>query len=341
MDLDYEDDEIQFRDQLSISTQNNNAVPDQEDVVNSDEENENVSQQAKKGNRKFTEEKLMDNETDETEEINNARRLSSDDGEEVIEAACARLQQIMDSSEFSETASLIREHFGTLKKQQKGNHNNATMQDTDNNSEVTVYRNALLDHTMITEDNSNRLSSSSEELIKTSKERINTSEELVDQDQETNLTQPINRVEQIITDFIVENRPQQKAEKDARDKVKSTVRRVETAPRAGPSKEIMDIPRDEEDQVDKLVKQAENARTKMFSTPGRIQECELNLQKDYVHSTMVDDDYIVLVAHVDESLKEKIRIGDYVDLPKLLPRDRIAHQEDQRLQLVVRNGQSF
>ena len=40
-------------------------------------------------------------------------------------------------------------------------------------------------------------------------------------------------------------------------------------------------------------------------------------------------------------MQEKIRHGEYVDFSKLLPKDHITVEEDSRMELVVKNGQTY
>ena len=56
---------------------------------------------------------------------------------------------------------------------------------------------------------------------------------------------------------------------------------------------------------------------------------------------LVDKNYLLLGSHVELALQEKVKSGEYVDLAKLLPRERNLHSEDQRMELVNRGGQSF
>ena len=60
-------------------------------------------------------------------------------------------------------------------------------------------------------------------------------------------------------------------------------------------------------------------------------------------SAIVDEGYIVVGAHLDESMVSKIEKGEYVDFGKLLPKDRAttSPEEDGRIELVVRNGRTF
>ena len=54
---------------------------------------------------------------------------------------------------------------------------------------------------------------------------------------------------------------------------------------------------------------------------------------------MVDESYVMLGAHVDMSLRDKIAKGEYVDFTRLLPRDKAI--SDDRLELMHRGGQAF
>ena len=57
----------------------------------------------------------------------------------------------------------------------------------------------------------------------------------------------------------------------------------------------------------------------------------------------IDDQFFHVTCHVDQSMKEKIERGDYVDLEKLLPKPCTGGKQtnDNKLDLVYRDGQSF
>ena len=55
----------------------------------------------------------------------------------------------------------------------------------------------------------------------------------------------------------------------------------------------------------------------------------------------MDQDYIVIGAHIDKNTQQKIISGQYVDFSKLIPKDKILVEKDGRMQLVIKNGQSF
>ena len=56
---------------------------------------------------------------------------------------------------------------------------------------------------------------------------------------------------------------------------------------------------------------------------------------------MVDEDYLLVASHIDNLTFNKIITDDYVDFSKLIPKDRILQEEDQRLEVVVRAGHTY
>ena len=56
---------------------------------------------------------------------------------------------------------------------------------------------------------------------------------------------------------------------------------------------------------------------------------------------LIDDDYMAVGTHLDEQTKAKIELGEYVDLAKLLPRDKIKDEEDHQMEIINKGGQTF
>ena len=57
-----------------------------------------------------------------------------------------------------------------------------------------------------------------------------------------------------------------------------------------------------------------------------------------------DDDFFHLICHIESSLKDKIERGEYVDLDKLLPKDKYPQggmNDDEHLEWVHRDGGTF
>ena len=55
---------------------------------------------------------------------------------------------------------------------------------------------------------------------------------------------------------------------------------------------------------------------------------------------MYDDDFFLINEHVDPTLVPKIERGEYVDLAKLLPKEKVLY-DDGRLQMISKDGYSF
>lgn len=99
-------------------------------------------------------------------------------------------------------------------------------------------------------------------------------------------------------------------------------------------------------RVDTLIRDAENVKARMHDFQGmnipqnnfqeRVNRAgQLDLSQQFVHSAMVDEEYLVVAAHVDENLLKKIRNCEYVDFARLLPRDRVQQETDSRMQILT------
>ena len=83
------------------------------------------------------------------------------------------------------------------------------------------------------------------------------------------------------------------------------------------------------DRSKSLVRDAEQLRAKIFHAPGKnMQFAQVSVNKQFVHSMMVDENYMVVGGHLDEITYTKIVKGEYVDFPKLIVKDRLAQAED-------------
>ena len=93
----------------------------------------------------------------------------------------------------------------------------------------------------------------------------------------------------------------------------------------------------QEEKIDKMVWDAEKAKANIFSNQGKDIEGLYN----YEFTAKMDEDYMVIGAHVDESMQNKIIRGEYIDFGKLIPRDKIVMEEDKRMELIMKNGRAF
>ena len=106
--------------------------------------------------------------------------------------------------------------------------------------------------------------------------------------------------------------------------------------------------------AEQMIRNAEASRAQILGTPGKDKQFPADLWNsegndtrnklelnNFLHSAMVDEDYLAIGAHVDETLQKKIISNEYVDFARLLPRDRLAVEEDHRMEMVNKDGMSY
>ena len=250
---------------------------------------------------------------------------------QVVDEAVTKVQDLIKNSGILETASLIKKHFGEQGKIHTMTNSGV---ETDENkdesqSEITIYHNAVVNETV------KRVSTSSEDETpnNTSDEQPmevdnydNDDEEFMGSacdgifsEQKKDTTREVTRTKDLKDDKKKETR----APIDQERPSTSTGRTHDT------NKYDYKTP---EEIAERMVKEAESAKIRVLQPPGN----EFNIQ-----SALIDEEYMHLTSHVDENIQQKIQKGEFVDLAKLLPRDRVISEEDQRMNLVMRDGKSF
>ena len=96
-----------------------------------------------------------------------------------------------------------------------------------------------------------------------------------------------------------------------------------------------------EDRADKQIREAKAAKAHMLATKGTLSAGIIDTNKRFVHSAMVDEDYLLVALHVDSITFGKIVRGEYVDFAKLLPKDKVLQEEENKLEVVMRGGKTF
>ena len=269
---------------------------------------------------------------------NNKRKMDEEDKQEVINETLARVQVMFDRSGIMEMAKLIKQHFGdkggkNFMDNENSNQSNASR------SEVTIYKNVVPN--LIPKNlgvDARRQSSSSEE------EGINISDEMIDCEADS---------QNLMHEFIVEQRQRNRRESGGHCNEDEEPRpSTSRAPTQGKDEREQQASTEYEDRADRMIQEAENVKAKIYQTAGeslsrfmidsdKNAKQGFNVNNSFIHSAMVDQDYLVLAGHIDPSLQEKIAKGEYVELAKLLPRDKLATEEEQKLQVVIKNGQTF
>ena len=98
-------------------------------------------------------------------------------------------------------------------------------------------------------------------------------------------------------------------------------------------------------QAEEMIREHENRKIRMLGTPGNYGWDSNNRffggnATAVQHSTVVDENYMLVGGHVDQALRDKICRGEYIDFARLIPRER-NFSEEPRLELVNRGGQTF
>ena len=61
--------------------------------------------------------------------------------------------------------------------------------------------------------------------------------------------------------------------------------------------------------LEKQVKEAEKAKGKIYEVTGNTP----NIDKGFFQAVVIDDGYLTLGTHIDESTKQKVENGKYID----------------------------
>ena len=89
-----------------------------------------------------------------------------------------------------------------------------------------------------------------------------------------------------------------------------------------------------------MVWDAENAKARIFEVPGKL----LNLPYTKEHQAWtaeIDEGFMIMGTHIDLVLKQKIEEGGFIDLARLMPKDRIRAEEDHRLEMINKGGLTY
>ena len=142
-----------------------------------------------------------------------------------------------------------------------------------NDSETTIYRKAV-------PEKSNRFSSSSDEFI-------NTSDEIEGER---------------INDFITDCREEFESRRERNDyQPIPTFHGPEHERRLPPPKHTL-----EEGRANQMVCEAEHSRARIFDVAGNEPNYQLDLDNKFYHSSMVDETYLSVASHVEETIVKRI-----------------------------------
>ena len=88
-----------------------------------------------------------------------------------------------------------------------------------------------------------------------------------------------------------------------------------------------------------MVREAESARGILYPSPGKENGNPAAVAASQIEN--IYNEYMVIGAHVDQVLQEKIVNFEYIYFARLLPKDCITKIEDHRLELVNKGGYTY
>ena len=99
--------------------------------------------------------------------------------------------------------------------------------------------------------------------------------------------------------------------------------------------------RQAERRAEELIRQAETQKAKIYDVPGRCLTSSKVDEQKFLHSLYVDANYAMVASHVDDITRRKIENCEYVDFGKLMPRDQVMSEEDNRMVPINENGEQY
>ena len=103
-----------------------------------------------------------------------------------------------------------------------------------------------------------------------------------------------------------------------------------------------DLYQEAQKRAEKTILEAEKYKALIANPPGEnydsINNMNETLQVRDVGSGLTDDDFFHLTCHIEPSLVSKIEKGEFIDLDKLLPKDKKKRSEDNRMEWVHSEG---
>ena len=98
-----------------------------------------------------------------------------------------------------------------------------------------------------------------------------------------------------------------------------------------------------EEKAENMIREAEAAKIRMLEVAGKTRgkgDLEPDL-REFSHTAMMDENFLLVAAHIEESTRKRIEQGGYVDFARLLPNDRVFAEHDSRMEWIQEEGRTF
>ena len=89
-----------------------------------------------------------------------------------------------------------------------------------------------------------------------------------------------------------------------------------------------------EDESEAREREAVKGKMKVFGVSGKQNTTN-------ICTSVIDEDFMILGAHIDEQMAAKIGSGEYVNFAKLIPKEKMCHEDDNRLEMINKGGLTY
>ena len=99
-----------------------------------------------------------------------------------------------------------------------------------------------------------------------------------------------------------------------------------------------------ESRAERLLLDAKKARARLYDATGNENgPVEINqaTRCDGRSSSLMDEDYLLVASHVDVKTRLKISKGEYIDFSKLVRKDKVIDEEEQKMIMVNKGGMFY
>ena len=87
-------------------------------------------------------------------------------------------------------------------------------------------------------------------------------------------------------------------------------------------------------QCERVIREVEASKASLFPTKDNFNVLNWNQTDAAANSANIDENYLVIGAHIDQAIQQKIVNNEYVDFAKLIPKGRLGKEEDHQLEIV-------
>ena len=132
---------------------------------------------------------------------------------------------------------------------------------------------------------------------------------------------------------------------DIYDKISNFVEAIRIEEDGKRRSSVVQVPGQEEavEHAERAIVEAEKFKATIDTPPGKeFDNCQDILECREIGTGLTDDDFFHLTSHIEQGLQQKIERGEFVDLDKLLPKDKTyGGTSENRMEWVHKDGCTY